>query len=86
MCGQKTISVLSKSKLYLANTTICSNCGAKLGTPLWSFFYMILIIFFLPIFFLMLGLNSPLFTLLIISGAYLASAFHLRFIPLIIKE
>jgi predicted RNA-binding Zn-ribbon protein involved in translation (DUF1610 family) len=85
-CGQKTISASVKSHLGVAKTVSCPNCGAKLGVPLWSFFYTILIIFLLPIISLFFGLGYLFVALLIIPGAYLATAFHVRFVPLIIKR
>jgi len=85
-CGQKTISASVKSHLGVAKTVNCPNCGAKLGVPLWSFFYTILIIFLLPVISLFFGFGFLFFALLMIPGVYLATAFHVRFVPLIVKR
>lgn len=81
-CGEKTFSILQKSKLMRRGTKACESCGAECEIPsLLKLFVSILMAFLMPtLFIVFFGVNGFIFSLALTSLSILVIYFGLIYI------
>lgn len=84
ICGENTISDMSKLSLGPARSITCSKCGSKISISWWALVAML--IFMIPLLNYM-NSNESTISLIIFLVSIIAYLFvHLKLVPLVVRH